>query len=52
MFLSLITRNLNWEILTENYLLKVTFKSLKGEGRLGKKDGGVFLRAVAVGVIP
>ena len=43
MFLSLITKNLNWETLTKNYWLKVTFKSLRGEG-LGKKEGGVFLR--------
>ena len=41
MFLSLITKSLNWEILTKNYKLKVTFKSLSGTG-LDKKEGRVF----------
>ena len=44
MFLALRTKNLNCEILTRDYQLKVTFKSLRGG--LGKKEGGVFLRWV------
>ena len=53
MFLSLITKNLNWEILTKTYSLKVTFKSLRGGvgGGLDKKEEGVVLMG-GRGLIP
>ena len=40
MFLSLITKNLNWEILPKNYKLKVTFKSLREGGMCVWGGGG------------
>ena len=48
MFLSVITKNLNWAILTKNLVCR--FKD-GGRGDLTKKEGVVFLRGVGLFVV-